>query len=84
MRVGQGPSKPGHILGGMQRVLLDKSMTHALPVSADVPPLEIYKALVECMSWDEESGRLCLLLGSTMARTIDEACPKEIIVVDFV
>ena len=47
-------------------------------------PQNRYKASVECISWDEESGRLCVLLGSDAARTIDGECPKEITVIDFV
>jgi hypothetical protein len=84
MRLERAHVEPQRIDGAMHRVVLEETMTYAPPVSPDVPPLDIYKASVEWMSWDEESGRLCLLLGSEAARTIDEACPKEIVVIDFV
>jgi hypothetical protein len=84
MRLAQAPFKPGRIRGAMQRVVLEETMTYASPLSNTVPLLDQYKASVECMSWDEESGRLCLLLGSERARAFDEECPKEIVVIDFV
>jgi hypothetical protein len=83
MRLERAHVEPQRIRGAMRRVVLEETMTYAPPVSADVPPGR-HKVLVEWMSWDEESGRLCLLLGLEEAWTIDEACPKEIVVIDFV
>ena len=84
MRLGNKPMRPGNIGGLMKPISLEETMTSAFSPCDEVPKLDIYKTWVESMSWDEESGRLCLLLGSEAARTIREDCPKEIVVIDFV
>jgi hypothetical protein len=84
MRLGNTPVRPGRIGKAMKTIALEETMTSAFPLSADVPKIDRYKASVECISWDEESGRLCVLLGSDAARIFDGECPKEIVVIDFV
>ena len=80
--VSQAPLGPGFICGRERVVKLEGKMTYAQPLSAEVPRQHMYEESVrdEAMTWDEESGRLCLLLE----RTIDEAYQKEIVIIDFV
>lgn len=80
LRLGQAPLKLGRIRGAVRPIVLEEIMTYFSPLSPDVPPLYQCKALVECMSWDEESDRLYLLLGSERVRIFDEACLKEIVI----
>lgn len=84
MRLGNTPMRPGHIGGAMKPIVLEETMTSSFSPCDDVPKLDVYKTWVEFMSWDEESGWLCVLLGSEAARTVREDCPKEIAVIDFV
>jgi hypothetical protein len=84
MRLGSTPMRPGNIGGAMKPIILEETMTSAFSPCDDVPKLDVYKTWVESMSWDEESGRLCVLLGSEAARTVREDCLKEIAVIDFV
>lgn len=84
MRLGNKPMRPGNISGLMKPISLEETMTSAFSPCDEVPKLDKYKTYVESTSWDEESGRLCVLLGSEAARIVREDCPKEIVVIDFV
>lgn len=84
MRLDQAPLGPGLDSGRQLAVKFKRGMRYAQPQSDEMPAMDIYKASVEGMAWDEESGRLCLLLDSEARRTADEECPKEIVFIDFV
>ena len=84
MRLDQAPLGRGLDSGRQLAVEFKRGMRYAQPQSDELPAMDIYKASVEGMTWDEESGRLCLLLDSEARRTADEECPKEIVYIDFV
>jgi hypothetical protein len=83
MRLGLAPLKSRRI-EDMRSIVLDEAATYASPVSSHMPLLDIAKAEIGCVSWDEESGQLCLLVASDGPNKRDPTCRKEIVVIDFV
>jgi hypothetical protein len=76
LRLGQPASTSGCI-DRMHTILLDETTTSTSPISATMPLLNRPRSL-ECMSWDEESGQLCLLVAA------DRRTRNEFVVINFV
>jgi hypothetical protein len=82
MRLGQAAPKSGCI-DRMRSILLDETSTYTSPLSAAVPLLDTGKASIDRMSWDEESGQLCLLVAAD-GPNVYEPFRNEFVVIDFV